>query len=198
LNVGLSGTGGAPGQLSVSPTTLNFGNVLVNQSASLNGTLTATGASVTINSGTSNSSEFVLSGITLPKTLAAGQSATFTVTFTPNSSGAANATLTFVSTASNSPTIEALTGNGQTPLPHHVDLTWNASPSQGVVGYNIYRSNVSGSGYSLMNGSPNAGTSYTDSTVNSGQTYYYVVKAVDGNDVESGPSNEVQAVIPKP
>jgi hypothetical protein len=198
LNIGLSGTGGAPGQLSVSPTTLNFGNVVVNQSASLNGSLTATGASVTITSGSSNSSEFVLSGITFPKTLAAGQSTSFTVTFTPNANGAANANLTFQSNASNSPTVEALTGTGQAPQPHSVDLTWNASQSQGVVGYNIYRSTVSGSGYSKVNGTLNASTSYTDSGVTAGQTYFYVVKAVDGNGVESGPSNEVQAVIPTP
>jgi fibronectin type 3 domain-containing protein len=66
------------------------------------------------------------------------------------------------------------------------------------VGYNIYRSTVSGSGYSKINGTLNADTSYTDSGVSSGQTYFYVAKAVDGNDVESGPSNEVQAVIPTP
>jgi len=198
LNIGLSGTGGAPGLLSVSPATLNFGNVVVNQSASLNGSLTATGASVTITAGSSNSSEFVLSGITFPKTLAAGQSTSFTVTFTPNANGGANASLTFQSNASNSPTVEALIGTGQAPQPHSVDLTWTASQSQGVVGYNIYRSTVSGSGYSKINGTLNAGTSYTDSGVTSGQTYFYVAKAVDGNGVESGPSNEVQAVIPTP
>ena len=39
---------------------------------------------------------------------------------------------------------------------------------------------------------------YTDNTVVSGQTYYYVVKAVDVNGVESLASNEVEAVIPCP
>jgi len=198
LNIALSGTGGAPGQLSVSPGTLNFGNVVVNSSASLNGSLTATGASVTVTSGSSNSSEFVLSGITFPKTIAAGQSTSFTVTFTPNASGAASASLTFVSNASNSPTVESLTGNGQAPQPHSVDLTWTASQSPGVVGYNIYRGTVSGGPYSKVNGTPNVDNSYTDTTVTAGQTYFYVAKAVDSNDVESGPSNQVQAVIPTP
>ena len=199
LNIGLSGTGGAPGQLSVSPSTLNFGNVLVNSSKALSGSLTATGASVTVSSGSSDSSEFVLSGITLPKTIAAGQSATFTVTFTPNASGAASASLTFLSNASNSPTVEALTGNGQAPLPHSVDLTWNASGSPNVVGYNVYRRTASGSyGSPINGGSLVATTAYTDSGVTSGQTYFYVAKAVDSSNVESGPSNEVQAVIPTP
>jgi fibronectin type 3 domain-containing protein len=77
-------------------------------------------------------------------------------------------------------------------------LTWSASQSPGVVGYNIYRSTVSGSGYSKVNGSLNADTSYTDSSVTAGQTYFYVAKAVDGNDVESGSSNEVQVGVPTP
>jgi hypothetical protein len=198
LNIGLSGTGTAQGQLSVSPGTLNFGNVVVNASASLNGSLTASGASVTVTSGSSDSSEFVLSGITLPKTIAAGQSASFTVTFTPNASGAASASLTFLSNASNSPTVETLTGTGQAPQPHSVDLSWTASQSPGVVGYNIYRGSVAGGPYSKVNSTLNADTTYTDSTVTAGQTYFYVAKGVDGNDMESGPSNEVQATIPNP
>jgi hypothetical protein len=198
LNIALSGTGTAPGQLSVSPGTLDFGNVVVGANSALNGSLTASGASVTVTSGSSNSGEFVLSGITFPKTIAAGQSASFTVTFTPNATGTANANLTFASNASNSPTIEALTGNGQAPPPHSVDLSWNASQSQGVVGYNIYRRTPSGSYSSPINGSLNATLAYTDNTVTAGQAYFYVAKAVDGNNVESGPSNEVQAVIPTP
>jgi fibronectin type 3 domain-containing protein len=102
-----------------------------------------------------------------------------------------------VSNASNSPTVEALTGNGTAPPPHSVDLTWNASQSQNVVGYNIYRRAPSGS-YSKINSSLNATLAYTDNIVTAGQTYFYVAKAVDGNDLESGPSNEVQAVIPAP
>ncbi len=198
LNIALSGTGAAAGQLSVSPGTLNFGNVVVGVGLPLNGSLTASGASVTVTSGSSNSSEFVLSGITFPKTIAAGQSASFTVTFTPNASGATSASLTFLSNASNSPTVETLTGTGQAPQPHSVDLSWTASQSPGVVGYNIYRGSVAGGPYSKVNSTLDANTTYTDNTVTAGQTYFYIAKAVDGNDVESGPSNEVQAVIPTP
>jgi hypothetical protein len=194
----MTGSGTAPGQLSVSPTTLSFGNVTVGVGVPLPGSLTATGASVTVSSGSSNSSEFVLSGITLPKTIAAGQSATFTVTFTPNASGATSTSLTFLSNASNSPTVETLTGTGQAPQPHSVDLSWTASQSSGVVGYNLYRGTVSGGPYSKVNSTPNADTTYTDTTVTAGQTYFYVAKGVDTNNVESGPSNQVQATIPSP
>jgi fibronectin type 3 domain-containing protein len=42
----------------------------------------------------------------------------------------------------------------------------------------------------------NATTSYTDSAVQNGQTYYYVVTAVDSAGVESAYSNQTQASIP--
>jgi hypothetical protein len=197
LNVAVSGTGTAQGQLSVTPGTLNFGNVIVGANSALTGSLSATGAPVTVTSGSSNSGEFVLSGATFPTTVAAGQSTSFTVTFTPNASGAASASLTFLSNASNSPTSESLTGNGQAPQPHSADLSWNASQSPGVVGYNVYRRTATSS-YSKVNASLNVDVSYADTAVAAGQTYFYVVKSVDGNDVESGASNEVQVIIPSP
>jgi fibronectin type 3 domain-containing protein len=46
--------------------------------------------------------------------------------------------------------------------------------------------------------SANAATSFVDGSVQSGQTYYYVVTAVDTSGTESGYSNQVQAVIPSP
>jgi hypothetical protein len=196
LNIALSGTGTAQGQLSVSPATLSFGNVVVGANASLNGSLTATGASVTISAGSSNSSEFVLSGITFPKTLAAGGSATFTVKFTPQATGAASASLTFTSNASNSPTVETLTGNGTAPPTHSVDLTWNASA--GAVGYNVYRRTPAGNYSSPINSTLISSTADTDNSVTAGQTYFYVATAVDGNGIESGHSNEVQVLIPTP
>jgi glyoxylate utilization-related uncharacterized protein len=198
LNIAMTGNGTPQGQLSVSPATLDFGNVVVGANSALTGTLSASGASVTVTSGSSSSSEFTLSGITFPKTIAAGGSATFTVTFTPNATGTASATLTFLSNASNAPTAEALTGNGQAPPSHSVDLGWNASATPGVVGYNIYRRNPSGSYTSPLNSSLDANLNFTDNTVVAGKTYFYVVRAVDGNNVESGNSNEVQAVIPSP
>jgi fibronectin type 3 domain-containing protein len=79
-----------------------------------------------------------------------------------------------------------------------VDLSWTASQSPGVIGYNIYRGSVAGGPYSKVNSALNADTTYTDSTVTAGQTYFYVAKGVDGNDMESGASNEVQATIPNP
>jgi ASPM-SPD-2-Hydin domain-containing protein/HYDIN/CFA65/VesB family protein len=196
LNIALSGTGTSAGQLAVSPTSLSFGNVAVGSSSALGGSLIASGSSVTITSASLNNSEFVLSGISLPATLTAGQSASFTVTFTPQASGATSASLTFISNAANSPTMQSMTGTGTATTQHTVDLTWDAS--SGAVGYNVYRGTVSGGPYSMINSTLDTTTAYTDSTVASGQTYYYVVTAINSESQESGYSNQAQAVIPNP
>ena len=195
LNVALSGTGTAPGQLSVSPATLTFGNVTVGANSALSGTLTASGASVIVSSASINSSEYALSGISLPKTITAGQSVSFTVTFTPNAVGTANASLTFASNATNAPTVESLTGAGVAPQPHSVDLSWDPSTSADVVGYNIYRQPQGGS-FSKINSSLDSSTTYTDNQVLGGQTYIYAVTAVDSSGVESARSAPVQVTVP--
>ena len=197
LSVPLSGTGTAAGQLSVTPATLNFGNVTVGSSASLTGTLNATGASVTVSSASVSTSEFALSGLSFPFTISAGGSKSFTVTFTPQASGAASATASFISNATNSPTSESLTGTGTTPPQHSVDLSWSDS-TPNLAGYNIYRGSTSGGPYTKINTALDGSTTYTDLSVTAGQTYYYVTTAVDNSNNESAYSNEVQAVIPTP
>jgi fibronectin type 3 domain-containing protein len=137
----------------------------------------------------------VLSGFS-PGTIAAGQSLSFTVTFTPQASGATSASLSFASNASNSPAVQSMTGTGTAQIQHTVDLSWTASA--GAVGYNIYRGTVSGGPYTIINSSLDATTTYIDSTVVSGQTYYYVTTAVNSDSQESGYSNQAQAIIPNP
>ncbi len=196
LNVALSGTGTAAGTLAVSPTSLSFGNVTVGSSSALSGSLTASGAAVTVASASLSNGEFVLSGISLPATIPVGQSASFAVTFTPQASGAASASLSFSSNASNSPTVQTMTGTGTAATQHTVDLTWNASTD--AVGYNIYRGTKSGGPYTMINSSLDSTTTYTDSTVVSGQTYYYVATAVNSESQQSGYSNQATALIPDP
>jgi hypothetical protein len=81
---------------------------------------------------------------------------------------------------------------------HSAALNWTASSSSNVAGYNIYRSTTSGGSYTKLNTSLVVPTSYTDSTVQAGLTYYYVVTAVDTSGDESVYSNQAQAVIPTP
>ncbi len=197
LSIPLSGNGFTPSQLSVSPTSMNLGSVVVGQSHSSSGTLSASGGNVTVSSGSSNSAEFALSGISFPVTINAGQNASFTVTFTPQSSGSASGAITFVSNATNSPTVESVSGTGTAPPQHSVDLTWTASTSV-VAGYNVYRGANHGGPYSKINSSLDPNTAYTDSAVQAGATYYYVATAVNSSGGESTYSNEVQAVIPTP
>jgi fibronectin type 3 domain-containing protein len=77
-----------------------------------------------------------------------------------------------------------------------VTLNWTASTSKTVIGYNVYRGTLPG-GESLLQSSV-AGTTFTDTTVAAGTTYYYVVTAVDPGNLESVNSNEVSVTIPLP
>lgn len=77
---------------------------------------------------------------------------------------------------------------------HSVKLSWQASTSAGVTSYRIYRSTVSGGYYGLLTSA--AGLTYTDSSVQSGTTYYYAVRAVNSAGGESTYSNQVRAAIP--
>lgn len=79
--------------------------------------------------------------------------------------------------------------------PRSVALSWTASTSTNIGGYRIHRATTSGGPYSALNSTLVAGTSYTDTSVTVGQTYYYVVSAVTTSNVSSIFSNEVQAVI---
>jgi len=197
LTVSLTGTGASPGQLAISPSTTNFGSVVVGATQNQSATLSASGASVTVSSVSSNNPEFTISGLSLPMTLSAGQSASFTLTFTPQAAGASSGTFTFGSNATNSSQTESVSGTGTAAPQHNVSLSWTGSTST-VVGYNVYRGTQSGGPYVGLNGSPNATTAYTDNSVQAGQTYYYVVTAVDSAGTESVYSNQAQAVVPTP
>jgi fibronectin type 3 domain-containing protein len=64
------------------------------------------------------------------------------------------------------------------------------------MGYNTYSSAQSGGPYTKLTTAPVAATSYTDSSVQSGKTYYFVVTEVDSGNQESGYSSEVGASVP--
>jgi fibronectin type 3 domain-containing protein len=64
------------------------------------------------------------------------------------------------------------------------------------MGYDVYRGTTAGGPYTLLNSTAVPATTFTDTTGQVGQTYYYVVTAVDSSDVQSGYSNAVSATIP--
>ena len=195
LSVALSGAGtSVAGQLAASPVSVSFGNVSVGASSNQSGVLTATGASVTVSSASSSNSQFTIGGISLPMTIASGQSVPFTVTFSPLVSGTVSGSLSFVSNASTSTVGETVSGTGQAAQ-YKVSLSWSPSTST-VTGYNVYRGTTSGGPYARVNPSVDTVTTYADSTVQSGQTYYYVTTSVASGGMESKYSNETSAQIP--
>jgi fibronectin type 3 domain-containing protein len=90
-----------------------------------------------------------------------------------------------------------LTGTGVAPISHSGTLNWTASTST-VIGYDVYRGTVSGGPYTKINSLVDATTTFTDTTVQAGQTYYWVVTAVNSSNAQSTYSNEVSGTIPTP
>jgi len=170
--------------------------VTVGNSGTASGTLTASSAAVTVTAASTKNSVFSVGGLSLPVTINAGQSVSFDITFSPTIAGAASATLTVTSNAQPSTTTESLTGTGTAAPSHSVDLSWNASTSSDVSGYNVYRSLYTGScgSFSKINSLLNASTVYTDSVVVNGTSYCYATTAVNSSNQESGYSNIVSNV----
>ena len=144
LNMHVSGTGfnTVTAQLAITPATLSFGNVTVGSSASLQATLTASNAAVTISSDQSTNSEFAILGLTLAGNDSSWTKLSVTIQFTPNASGDSLRQAGFTSNAANSPTVEQLTGTGVAQVAHNVYLTWDPG-DENAVGYNVYRGTAS-------------------------------------------------------
>jgi hypothetical protein len=194
LAIPLTGTGSAPGQLIIAPAPLSFGDVAVGTTATQPITMSAAGSSLTVSSAASSSAQFVLEGASFPFTIPAGQSVSFNVAFTPQTSGTLAGSLSFVSNASNPQALESLSGIG-TVTTYSVNLFWNTSSD--VVGYNVYRSTTPSGTYAKINSTLDSNTAYTDTTVASGQTYYYAATSVSSSGQESTRSTPpVQAAVP--
>jgi fibronectin type 3 domain-containing protein len=90
----------------------------------------------------------------------------------------------------------SLSGTGA----HAVILSWTASTTAEVTGYNVYRGTTSGGESSTpLNSTPINGTTYTDENVTAGATYSYLVRAVVSDGVtHSAASNEAVVTIPSP
>jgi len=83
----------------------------------------------------------------------------------------------------------------QTTANHVVDLSWKASTTSDVVGYNVYRG-PDGATWKRINASLVASTLYSDSTIANSTAYYYATTAVDIYGHESRMSASVKAAIP--
>lgn len=111
-------TGTGSGAIQLNPTSVNFGNINVGKLTSQTVTIANTGtSSLNVTQATVSNSQFKVSGLTLPMSMSAGQSGTFTVSVTPTTSGSLAGTLTVQGDASSSPAVVNLSANAVTAAP---------------------------------------------------------------------------------
>jgi hypothetical protein len=189
----------------LSAASLSFGNQPINttstaQTITLSSTGTATLSITSIAVTGTNASDFVQTN-TCGSSVAAGANCRIAVMFTPSATGTRTAALSISDNASGSPQTVPLSGTGTQSGAgnHYVDLSWTASTTPGVVGYDVYRATASSGPFSQLSSSPISGTTYTDTNVQAGHTYYYVATAIasDG-DTQSADSNVASASVPSP
>ena len=187
-----------PGVLISSASSVNFGDVYVGITGQTELTLTNNGQlDVAITNVSVAGPGFQASGVPVGTILSPGQTVTMRLTFSSTSIGSVAGSVAVASDTADSPLTVSLSGTGVALTSHGVILSWTPSASD-VAGYRVYRSTASSGTYVLLNASVQSTTNYADLAVSAGQSYFYVVTAVDADNLESGYSNEVEAIIPTP
>lgn len=182
--------------LTASPGSLNFGSVSLGDSSAQAVTLTNSGDSevgifrIQVIGGAFSASPF-----SIPFTLSPGQRTSFSVVFSPVTLGANSGKIEILSTASSSPINISAEGAGSTAATHSVSLSWDTSTAEGEE-YFIYRGTQSGGPYRKLNEFPVRSGDFTDASVESGITYFFVVTAVNQETSESEFSDEISVTIP--
>jgi hypothetical protein len=195
LSVPLTGTGVvAILTLSASPASLAFGNVTVGGTTTQNDQITNTGnAAVDITTVSATGTGFSVNGGS-NTVLAPNQSVTVTVSFNPQTAGSASGNL---AVSSNAPALNiSLSGTGIAPVQHSVSLAWDPSPSTNVVSYVVYRRTGATGSFTKVGSTSNTATTFTDTTVQGNQTYFYQVTCIDSNNLESDVDGPVTATTP--
>jgi len=117
----------------VSPTNVNFGKVGVGKQTTQTVAVTNTGSKpVSITQATASNPAFSLTGVTLPMTVATGQSGNFTVAVTPSTSGTLSGTLTVQGSDGATPAVVNLSATAVAPTPQ-ISLS-SSSVQFGTVG----------------------------------------------------------------
>ena len=198
LVVPLSATGvTATRSLSVTPTSLNFGNVIDGKSETLAVSLKNTGnSSVNVSGISVTGGNMTTSGGVSGATISPGQTATLDVTFAPTTVETVSGSVSVISNATNSPAKISLAAAGISSASHSATLSWNASTSSGIAGYCVYRAPKGSTTYARLNSAAISSTKYVDNSVVAGDTYSYAVTAVDTSGVESSYSSKVSVTIP--
>jgi fibronectin type 3 domain-containing protein len=136
-------------------------------------TTSGTGYTTLVGSPTATASPYTAKGLAGGATYYYVISAINTIATCESANSAeVSATATGSCTPPDAPLITATVGDGS------VTVSWAAVP--GAVSYSVARSQTDGTGYATI-GTVTTGTAFTDGTVASGVTYYYVVTASNGN-----------------
>jgi hypothetical protein len=183
---------------SLSPGDISFGSQPIDTTSAAQ-TITLTNGShtalsiISVGISGSNAGDFAEIADTCGSSVAPGSTCTIAVNFSPSAAGQSSAALNITDNGGNSPQVASLTGTGI----HDVILTWGASPTSGISGYNIYRGTSPGGESSTpLNSAPVNSNTYVDENVTPGTSYYYVLKTVNSEGGESAPSNEANAQVP--
>ena len=191
--------GSSTSSLNVSASNITFGDVALNTPSTQTLTLSNTSAApITVSLATVTGAGFSVSGVSFPLVLNLGQPATLQVVFNPTSAGTSTGALTIVTTALTNPnTVVTLSGTG-VAIAYEVNLTWDAPNSldDPISGYDVFRSGDGGNTYQPVTSSTLTETSYSDTSVQDGQSYVYMVESMDSSGVLSPPSNLVKVTIP--
>jgi hypothetical protein len=83
-----------------------------------------------------------------------------------------------------------------TAATNSVSLNWNDNTESDLAGYSVFRSTTSGTGFALL-ADHLTESSYADTAVEPGTTYYYIVFAFDSAVNTSPPSAQVSATVPE-
>lgn len=135
---------------------------------------------------------YLRNGVTLTDALGAGRTVTttggsFSTTLAPL--GGAIFVMRPVQDITGPVASTGLTATAHNGVVSSVSLAWTGNADS--ASYNVYRSPVQGGGYVKIG--TTAGTSFTDTTVSNGTTYYYVVRGLDSLGNEGAVSNEASA-----
>jgi hypothetical protein len=193
------GVGGTP-SISIAPTSLSFGAVQTSHTSNLPIVITNTGNALMTFSGiTLSGSATFTKATTCGTTLDSGATCGVTITFAPVAVTNYTGTLSIADNVAGSPQTVALTGSGAGAQGSTSALvTWVASNSGSIQGYNVYRGTRSGGPYTKLNNTILPSLMYTDSAVSSGTTYCYVITAYSNtySIPESTFSSETCVAIP--
>lgn len=92
--------------------------------------------------------------------------------------------------------LEVILIPAQPGVPAHLELSWAVSPENDVAGYNVYRSEQSGTKGTRQNTELLLTPAFRDMNVASGRHYFYTVTAVDRSGNESDASVTVSIGVP--